>query len=136
MNPRLAFASALVLVGLILTVETRSRVGLQDSIDALTARIEGRQTPNRQGFDPLTLQEVMQRFRVTGVSVAVLKDFKIHWAKGYGVADVETGKPVDTTTMSASTASNTLSLMQIVVPNVLFMPSRRAATLTPSPITV
>ena len=99
MNPRLAFASALVLVGLILTVETRSRVGLQDSIDALTARIEGRQTPNRQGFDPLTLQAVMQRFRVTGVSVAVLKDFKIHWAKGYGVADVETGKPVDTTTM-------------------------------------
>jgi CubicO group peptidase (beta-lactamase class C family) len=98
-NAKLAIAPALVLVGLILGVETRSRVGQQDSSDALIARIEARQTPNRQGLDPLTLEEVMQRFKVTGVSVAVLKDFKVHWAKGYGVADVETGKPVETTTM-------------------------------------
>jgi CubicO group peptidase (beta-lactamase class C family) len=99
MKAGLAIASVMVLAGLILTVETRSRIGRQETADALIARIEGRQTPNRQGLDPLTLQEVMQRFRVTGVSVAVLRDFKIHWAKGYGVADAETGKPVETTTM-------------------------------------
>jgi CubicO group peptidase (beta-lactamase class C family) len=29
----------------------------------------------------------------------VIKDFKIHWAKGYGVADVETDAPVTTETM-------------------------------------
>ncbi len=41
----------------------------------------------------------MEEFGVPGVSVAVIRDFEIHWAKGYGVADVETGRPVDTETL-------------------------------------
>ena len=67
----------------------------QDSGVAI-ARIEWRQSPNRQGLDPLTLQEVMQKYRVPGVSVAVIKDFELHWAKGYGVADVEGALPATT----------------------------------------
>jgi CubicO group peptidase (beta-lactamase class C family) len=66
-----------------------------DDVAALIARIESPQVPNRQGLDSLTLQDVMQRFKVPGVSVAVIRDFKIHWAKGYGVADVETGRRVE-----------------------------------------
>ena len=73
-------------------------VWAQDDPSVLIARIEGAQSPNRQGFDPLTLTEIMERFKVPGVSVAVIKDFKIHWAKGYGVADVATHRPVETTT--------------------------------------
>jgi CubicO group peptidase (beta-lactamase class C family) len=49
------------------------------------ARIEAVQTPNRQGLDPFTLQEVMDRYKVPGLSIAVIHDFEIHWAKGYGV---------------------------------------------------
>ncbi len=41
----------------------------------------------------------MDRFHVPGVSVAVIKDFEIQWAKGYGVADVETGARVDADTL-------------------------------------
>ena len=52
---------------------------------AMMARIEGPQSPDRQGLDRLTLQQVMERFRVPGVSVAVIKDFKIDWAKGYEI---------------------------------------------------
>jgi CubicO group peptidase (beta-lactamase class C family) len=70
-----------------------------DDPAALIARIEGRQVPNREGFDPFTLEELMKKFRVPGVSVAVIRDFKVHWAKGYGIADVETGAPVDARTM-------------------------------------
>lgn len=70
-----------------------------DDVALLMARIEGPQTPWRGGLDSLTLQEVMARLRVPGVSVAVIKDFKIHWAKAYGVADVETGRAVDTGTL-------------------------------------
>lgn len=40
----------------------------------------------------------MQRFHVPGVSIAVIQDFKIHWTKAYGMADVETGRPVDVST--------------------------------------
>ena len=66
----------------------------QDDAEAMIARIESAQSPNRQGLDALTLRQVIERFHVPGVSVAVIKDFSIHWAKGYGVADVETGRPV------------------------------------------
>ncbi|MBI3695044.1 MAG: beta-lactamase family protein [Acidobacteria bacterium] len=61
--------------------------------------IEDRQVPNRQGLDPYTLREIMDRLHVPGLSVAIVKDFKLHWAKGWGLADVETGVPVDTETM-------------------------------------
>jgi CubicO group peptidase (beta-lactamase class C family) len=70
-----------------------------DDAAALIARIEGRQVPNREGFDPFTLDELMKKFRVPGVSVAVIRDFKVHWAKAYGVADVQTGAPVDEHTL-------------------------------------
>ncbi len=65
----------------------------------MQAIIEGAQTPNRQGLDVLILEEVMERFGVPGISVAVIHDFDVHWAKGYGVADVETGAPVDVETL-------------------------------------
>lgn len=65
---------------------------------ALIARIEAPQLPDRQGLDALSFEQVMRRFRVPGVSVAVIKDFKIDWAKAYGVADVSTGRPVRTDT--------------------------------------
>ena len=58
----------------------------------IIAALEGVQRPQRQGNDPFTIQELMDRFHVPGVSVAVIQDFKIHWAKSWGVADVETGK--------------------------------------------
>ena len=61
--------------------------------------IESRQVPNHQGLDPGTLQEIMDQFHVPGVSVAVIKDFKVEWAKGWGIADVETKAPVDAATM-------------------------------------
>ena len=70
----------------------------QDDTAALIARIEAPQSPNRQGFDSLSIEQLMQRFKVPGVSIAVIKDFKIHWAKAYGVADVETGRAVDVNT--------------------------------------
>ena len=70
----------------------------QDDTTAIIARIEGPQSPNRQGFDSLTIQQLMQRFKVPGVSVAVIRDFKIHWARAYGVADVETGRAADVNT--------------------------------------
>jgi CubicO group peptidase (beta-lactamase class C family) len=75
------------------------RVAASDDPAALIAQIEGRQVPNREGFDPFTLDEIMKKFRVPGVSVAVIRDFKIHWTKAYGVADVETGAAVDPHTL-------------------------------------
>ena len=61
--------------------------------------IEDRQVPNRQGLDPFTLRELMDRFHVPGLSIAVIRNFEIDWAQGWGVADVESAAPVKTDTM-------------------------------------
>jgi CubicO group peptidase (beta-lactamase class C family) len=60
----------------------------QDGAAALIARIEAPQTPNRQGWDPYSLQQLMERFGVPGVSLAVIKGSQIDIAKAYGLADV------------------------------------------------
>jgi CubicO group peptidase (beta-lactamase class C family) len=65
----------------------------------IIARVEAPQVPNRGGYDGLALPELMQRFRLPAVSIAVIKDFRIHWARAYGVADVETGQQADTATL-------------------------------------
>lgn len=41
-----------------------------------------------------TLTERMEHYGVPGVSVAVMNGGRIEWARGYGVASVETGAPV------------------------------------------
>jgi CubicO group peptidase (beta-lactamase class C family) len=87
----------------------------QDDPAPFIARIEGAQSPNRQGFDPLTLSEIMARFKVPGVSVAVIKDFKIHWAKGYGLADAATNTPVGiATAFQAASISKPVMAMAAV----------------------
>jgi len=45
-----------------------------------------------------TMADVMERYHVPGVSVAVINDGRLEWAKGYGVREVG-GAPVDTATL-------------------------------------
>ena len=63
-----------------------------------TAYVVHGQAPSG-GLDPAAVQELLTKFNVPGVSIAVIKDFKIEWARGYGIADVETGAPVTPDTM-------------------------------------
>ena len=70
-----------------------------DDPAASIARIENAQTPNHQGLDGFTIAELMQRFHVPGLGIAVVRDFKIHWVKAYGIADVESGRAVETNTL-------------------------------------
>src|SRR5260221_600327 len=63
-------------------------------------------------LDAATVRGLLAQFQVPGVSIAVIKDFKIEWAKGYGVADVETGAPVTADTMfQAASISKTIAAM-------------------------
>ena len=87
----------------------------QDSRDELIKIVEGAQHPNRQGLDAYTIDELMNRFGVPGVSIAIIKDFQIHWAKGYGVADVETGAKVNTETLfQAASISKPVNAMAVL----------------------
>lgn len=80
------------------------------------AAVEGVQTsagPN--GLGDKTLEELMQELGVPGITVAVIRDFEVHWAKGYGIADVATGAPVNTETMfQAASISKPVAAMAVL----------------------
>lgn len=50
-------------------------------------------------FPGWNIADRMKHYKVPGVSIAVIKDFKIDWAKGYGLADTAKNAPVTTETM-------------------------------------
>ena len=80
------------------------------------AAVEGAQPPSDTSeLAPLTITQLMQRFNVPGVSVAVIQDFQIHWAKAYGLADVETGMRVNTETLfQAGSISKPVTAMAVL----------------------
>ena len=93
-----------------------SPAGSSLSVAESQAAVEGVQTPNRQGLGVLTLEELMERFGVPGISVAVIRDFEVHWAKGYGIADVETGARVDGETLfQAASISKPVTATAVMV---------------------
>ena len=62
-----------------------------------------------------TIQDRMQELHVPGVSIAVIKDGKIDWAKGYGIANSISGIPVDTTTLfQAASISKPIAALGIL----------------------
>ncbi len=46
-----------------------------------------------------TIEERMKHYEVPGLSVAVINNFKVEWAKAYGLKDIETKEPVSTETL-------------------------------------
>jgi CubicO group peptidase (beta-lactamase class C family) len=110
MNRLVVFLLLLLTAGVLPT-----RAHGEDSGSAMAAQIEGRQSPNRRDLDSFTLQEIMQKYRVPGVSVAVISGFRVHWAKGYGVADVETDRRVDVDTrFQAASISKPVTTMAVL----------------------
>lgn len=46
-----------------------------------------------------SIQERLAFYKIPGVSIAVINDFQIEWAKGYGYRDKEQKLPVDRSTL-------------------------------------
>jgi CubicO group peptidase (beta-lactamase class C family) len=57
--------------------------------------------PQAEGKPPimLSLAELMEKFKVSALSIAVIDNFQIVWAKGYGVVAPDSKSPVTTTTL-------------------------------------
>ena len=69
-----------------------------------------------------TIQERMKYYKVPGVSIAVIHDFKIEWAKAYGVKDVETNEPVSIETrFQAGSISKPVAAMTAVVVGLVLL---------------
>ncbi len=65
-----------------------------------------------KGDPSWSIEERMKHHKVPGLSVAVIKDFKIDWARAYGVKDIETNEPVTTETLfQAGSISKSVNAM-------------------------
>ncbi len=75
----------------------------------LWAKIEGKK---------FTLADRMKFYNAKGLSIAVIKDYKIEWAKGYGWADSSEHRPVTINTLfqagSISKSLNGVGLLKLV----------------------
>ena len=75
----------------------------------LWAQIEGKR---------FTLAERMKSNHIHGVSIALIKDYKIEWARGYGWADSAKQRPVTTSTLfqagSISKSINGVGILKLV----------------------
>lgn len=68
--------------------------------------------------DTWTLEERMKKYNINGVSIAVIHDYKIEWARGYGYADLSEKRPVTDKTLfqaaSISKSLNSVGVMRLV----------------------
>ena len=62
-----------------------------------------------------TIAERLQFYKVPGVSVAVIVDGRVEWARGFGTTSVEGGKPVDAETLfqAASISKHVAALVAL-----------------------
>ena len=90
-----------ILIRAISFVLVISQLAFGQSPDARIQRVENGLRPAVliKGEPGWTIQERMKFYKVPGVSVAVIQDFKIQWAKGYGLKDTETNEPVTVDTL-------------------------------------
>lgn len=68
------------------------------------------------GFDDhWNILDRMKKYRINGVSIAVIHDYKIEWAKGYGLADVSENRPVtEKTLFQAASISKSLNSIGVL----------------------
>ena len=77
--------------------------------------IENGDNSSDSEFAELSMAELLEQFNVPGVSVAVIKDFAIHWTKGYGIADVVSGSLVGADTLfQAASISKPVNAMAVL----------------------
>lgn len=68
-----------------------------------------------KGDPAWSLAERMKFYKVPGLSVAVIENFKVVWARAYGVKDLETKEPVTTETLfQAGSISKSVNAMVVM----------------------
>lgn len=95
-------------------------VSAQNTVDPQIARVEKSLIgpTHIKGFKGWTLKERMAHYHVNGLSIAVIRNYKVEWAKGYGWADKELHLPVTLQTRfqagSISKSVNALGILTLV----------------------
>jgi len=98
-------------------------IGLVGVAAAVVAFRQPPAQPSGRVSDPAAVEALMKQFSVPGVSIAIIKDFKIAATYAYGVADAESGAKVtpDTMFQAASISKPVAAMVSLkAVQNELF----------------
>ena len=87
----------------------------EDAPAELIARIEAPREPGSGDDAGKSLVELMEAHGISALSVAVVQDHRLHWARAYGVADEATGALADADTLfQAASISKPVSAMAVL----------------------
>jgi CubicO group peptidase (beta-lactamase class C family) len=106
-----------LLLLLILPIQLLAQPGLE-SISSTIKQVENSLNPSLIFGDSLpnaSLEQRMKETNIKGLSIAVIRNYKIEWAKGYGWADMAENRMVNTETrFQAASISKSLNSMGIL----------------------
>ena len=87
----------------------------QVSPESYIAAVEEPQAERQGELAAMPLGAAMQKTGVPGLSVAVIRDFAIHWTRGYGLADVVSGATTTPDTLfQAASISKPVTAMAVM----------------------
>jgi CubicO group peptidase (beta-lactamase class C family) len=94
-------AKLLLFVYLVPVVSFAQSNGQPPDLQPRISRVEAGLLPAIliKGDPSWSIQDRLTRHKVPGLSIAVINNFKIEWARGYGVTDIDTKEPVSTETL-------------------------------------
>jgi CubicO group peptidase (beta-lactamase class C family) len=106
-------SQAILSMGVLFAIASQSNPVLaQEDVKTMISVIEAPQKAGDRELDKLSVEQLMKKFHVPGMSIAVIKDFKLHWAKTYGVSDAQTGKALNLQTrFQAASISKPITAM-------------------------
>lgn len=89
----------------------------QSSLQSRIIQVENSLTERIRfsGSKPMNIKDRMKFYKVPGLSIAVIKNYKIDFVKAYGMADAESGIPInDKTLFQAASISKSLNGLAII----------------------
>ncbi|PIF45390.1 CubicO group peptidase (beta-lactamase class C family) [Chryseobacterium sp. 52] len=97
MKNKVSLYITLIIGAMAVPVSAQTKSQLNNEI----SKVEAGLTPvvRFQGEPLWTIESRMKYYNVPGVSIAVIKNFKVIWSKAYGFADVESKTPATTQTL-------------------------------------
>lgn len=94
-----SFSLIIVIVMLIVSCKNEMTIDIIPDINEIENGLLPAFLVKGDSIEKFNLEERMEHYKVPGVSIAVIENGKIKWAKGYGYANTETGTKVDANTL-------------------------------------
>jgi CubicO group peptidase (beta-lactamase class C family) len=116
-NSKYSYLSILLIFLYVLACSSQpdSDGSLTEEIEAVENGLQPSVVTTADSAKTYSISKRMEHYRVPGVSIAVVTDGELRWAKGYGIANTQTGSQVDENTLfQAGSISKPLAALAVL----------------------